>query len=318
MAPVPPSRTVSVIVPVYNSAPTLRELVERIGAVLQPLVSQFEIILVNDASRDTSWTVIEGLSRANPHVHGIDLARNQGQHNALLCGFRAAKYDVIVTLDDDLQHRPEEIVSLLEKLEDGYDVVYGARKATGHGLLRNVASRITKLALRTAMGAETAETLSPFRALRTPVRNAFAGYHGPYVNIDVLLTWATSRFGSVQVTHASRESGASNYTIRLLLRHTFNMVTGFSTMPLRIASLLGFVFTVFGMLVLAFVVIRYAVAGGVAPGFSFLASIIAIFSGAQLFALGMIGEYLARMHFRLMDQPAYVIRGTTTPEGIVN
>lgn len=313
MAPVPTGRTVSVVVPVYNSAATLAVLVGRLSAALQPLISEFEIVLVNDASRDHSWSVIEQLSIAEPRVRGIDLAKNQGQHNALLCGFRAARFDVIVTLDDDLQHRPEEIVRLLEKLEDGYDVVYGARKAEGHGLLRNVASRITKIALQTAMGAETAETLSPFRALRTSVRNAFASYHGPYVNIDVLLTWGTSRFGAVSVTHAQREKGASNYTVRLLLRHALNMVTGFSTMPLKMASLMGFVFTGFGMLVLAFVLVRYTISGGGTPGFPFLASIIAIFSGAQLFAIGMIGEYLARMHFRLMDQPAYVVRGTTMP-----
>jgi glycosyltransferase involved in cell wall biosynthesis len=313
VAPIQPSKTVSAIVPVYNSAATLAVLVDRLGASLRPLVSDFEIVLVNDASRDDSWSVIEQLSRCNPRVRGIDLARNQGQHNALLCGFRAARFEIIVTLDDDLQHRPEEIARLLEKLEDGYDVVYGARKAEGHGLLRNVASRITKIALQTAMGAETAETLSPFRAVRASVCRAFASYQGPYVNIDVLLTWGTTRFGAVQVTHAQRETGASNYTVRLLLRHALNMITGFSTLPLKLASLMGFVFTAFGMLVLAFVLIRYVISGGGTPGFPFLASIIAIFSGAQLFALGMIGEYLARMHFRLMDQPAYVVRGTTLP-----
>ena len=313
MAPVPPGRTVSVVVPVFNSAATLPRLVDRISRVLHPAVAHFEVILVNDASRDASWSVIEEISRANPTVRGIDLARNQGQHNALLCGFRAARFEVIVTLDDDLQQFPEEIMRLLEKLEEGHDVVYGARTEEKHGLLRNLAGRITKLALQTAMGAETARTLSPFRAVRTSVREAFAGYHGPYVNIDVLLTWGTSRFSSVQVTHAARETGVSNYTVRMLARHAFNMITGFSTMPLKAASLMGFVFTIFGMLVLAFVLVRYAVAGGSAPGFPFLASIIAIFSGAQLFAIGMIGEYLARMHFRLMDRPAYVIRGTTAP-----
>ena len=319
VAPVPPSRAVSVVVPVYNSAHTLPVLVTRLGAALQPLLSDFEIVLVNDASSDSSWNVIENLSLTNSRVRGIDLARNQGQHNALLCGFRAARFDVIVTLDDDLQHLPEEITRLLEKLEDGYDVVYGAGKAKGHGLLRKVASRLTKIALQTAMGAETAETIGPFRAIRTSVRNAFAEYHGPYVNIDVLLTWGTSRFSSVQVTHASREVGESNYTVRLLLRHALNMITGFSTLPLKLASLMGFAFTVFGMLVLIFVLVRYAISGGAtAPGFAFLASTIAIFSGAQLFAIGMIGEYLARMHFRLMDQPAYVVRRTTMPERIVD
>ena len=313
MAPVPPSRTVSVVVPVYNSAPTLRGLVDRVSTVLMPAVSAFEIILVNDASRDDSWSIIEEITKSNPRARGIDLARNQGQHNALLCGFRAARFDVIVTIDDDLQQLPEEMIRLLERLEDGFDVVYGARRAEQHGLLRNIAARITKIVLQTAMGAETAKSLSPFRAVRAYVRDAFAEYHGPYVNIDVLLTWGTSRFDAVQVTHAKREAGLSNYTLRLLARHAFNMVTGFTTLPLKVASLMGFVFTAFGMFVLAFVLIRYAMTGGGTPGFPFLASIIAIFSGAQLFAIGVIGEYLARMHFRLMDRPAYVVRRTTRP-----
>lgn len=299
--------------PVYNSARVLGELVDRIGAALGRIVSEYEVILVNDASRDESWSVIERLSLASGRVRGIDLARNAGQHNAVLCGFRAARHDVIVTLDDDLQQAPEETVRLLEKLEEGYDVVYGAREQERHGLFRNVAARVTKVVLQAGMGAETAKSLSPFRAVRRPVRDAFADYHGPYVNIDVLLTWGTSRFAAVAVSHAKRETGDSNYTLRLLARHAFNMITGFSAMPLRIASLMGFVFTAFGMLVLAFVLIRYAIDGGSPPGFPFLASIIAIFSGAQLFALGMIGEYIARMHFRLMDRPAYIVRRVTAP-----
>ena len=311
MAPIPPNRTISVIVAVYNSADILPAVVQRLCATLAQVVSTFELILVNDASRDASWQVIEDLSRVNGDVRGIDLARNQGQHNALLCGIRAARYDVIVTIDDDLQQIPEETIRLLEKLEDGYDVVHGARKQERHGVMRNLASRIVKMALKSAMGAETASHISPFRAVRTFVRDAFANYHGPYVNIDVLLTWGTSRFAAVEVQHASRTAGVSNYTVHMLIRHAFNMITGFSTMPLKIASFLGFTFTVFGFLVLTLVLVRYLVQGGSPPGFPFLASIVAIFSGVQLFALGVIGEYLARMHFRLMDRPPYVVRRMT-------
>lgn len=311
MAPVPPTRTVSVVVSVYESASLLAVVVQRLIAVLEPVVRTFEIILVNDGSRDSSWDVIDDLSRRDTRVRGIDLARNQGQHNAQLCGFRAARYDVIVTIDDDLQQLPEEVIRLLEKYEDGYDVVYGTRGDSQHGLLRWTAARITKLALQNMMGAEIAATLSPFRAVRTSIREAFATFHGPYVNIDVLLTWGTSRFASVPITHAPREKGTSHYTLHLLARHAFNMITGFSTLPLKLASLMGFAFTGFGALVLAFVLIRYLVQGGAPQGFPFLASIIAIFSGAQLLALGMIGEYLARMHFRLMDRPTYVVRRVT-------
>jgi undecaprenyl-phosphate 4-deoxy-4-formamido-L-arabinose transferase len=158
------------------------------------------------------------------------------------------------------------------------------------------------------MGAETARKVSAFRAFRSEVRHAFANYDGPFVSIDVLLTWGTARFATVPVRHDSRRIGTSNYTCRKLVTHALNMMTGFSVLPLQLASLLGFGFTLFGLLVLVYVMGRYLIEGGSVPGFPFLASIIAIFSGAQLFALGIIGEYLARMHFRMMETPAYTVR----------
>jgi undecaprenyl-phosphate 4-deoxy-4-formamido-L-arabinose transferase len=237
--------------------------------------------------------------------------RNYGQHNALLCGIRAARGDLIVTMDDDLQHQPEEIPRLLARLDEGFDVVYGAPKVEQNGLLRALASRITRLALRAAVGSEVAKNVSAFRVLHTQLREAFANYQSPFVSIDVLLTWATTRFGATTVVFRPRHSGPSNYTFAKLVRHAFNMMTGFSTAPLQLASLIGFGCTLFGVCVLIYVVGRYLIEGSV-PGFPFLASIIAIFSGAQLFALGVIGEYLARMHFRSMERPAYVIGATTS------
>jgi glycosyltransferase involved in cell wall biosynthesis len=231
-----------------------------------------------------------------------------GQHNALLCGIRAARFDTIVTMDDDLQHPPEDLPKLLAKIEEGFDVVYGTPEEEQHGLLRDVASMITKIALQSAMGAETARVVSAWRAFRAQLRDAFADYHGPFVSIDVLLTWGTTRFSSVRVRHNPRTVGNSNYNFRKLVRHAMNMMTGFSVLPLQLASIIGFFFTLFGIGVLVYVVGRYFISGASVAGFPFLASIIAIFSGAQLFALGIIGEYLARMHFRTMDKPTYTIR----------
>ncbi|HEX6512897.1 MAG TPA: glycosyltransferase, partial [Chloroflexota bacterium] len=155
---------------------------------------------------------------------------------------------------------------------------------------------------------EAARHVGPFRAFRTHLRQAFHDYSGPYVNIDVLLSWATERFGAVSVPHHVRRSGKSSYGFGKLLRHAFNMITGFSSLPLQLASFVGFVFTVFGGVILVMVVTRALVQGVTVPGFPFLASIIAIFSGAQMFALGMIGEYLSRMHFKLMEMPSYTVR----------
>jgi undecaprenyl-phosphate 4-deoxy-4-formamido-L-arabinose transferase len=197
-------------------------------------------------------------------------------------------------------------------MEEGFDVVYGTPEEEQHGLMRDVASMITKIALQSAMGAETARVVSAWRVFRTQLRDAFADYHGPFVSIDVLLTWGTTRFGSVRVRYDPRTIGKSNYNFRKLVRHAMNMMTGFSVLPLQLASIIGFFFTLFGIGVLVYVLGRYFISGTSVAGFPFLASIIAIFSGAQLFALGIIGEYLARMHFRTMDKPTYAVRQTTT------
>ena len=161
------------------------------------------------------------------------------------------------------------------------------------------------------MGAKTAQSVSAFRAFHTQLREAFADYRGPFVSIDVLLTWATHRFAVVDVRHEARRTGVSHYTIRKLLVHALNMITGFSTLPLQLSTLVGFTSTLFGLIVLVFVLARHFIEPGAPPGFAFLASVMAIFSGAQLFALGTIGEYLARMHFRVMERPAYVVRGNS-------
>lgn len=307
----PKVHRISVVVPVYNSSSLLPKLVKELEAVLPDCSTGFEIILVNDASRDQSWEVISELSKSHQRVRGINLMRNVGQHNALLCGIRAAECEIIVTIDDDLQNPPAEITRLLEKLDEGFDVIYGFPEREQHGLLRNLASRMTKLVLQNAMGTDIARKISSFRVFRTQVREAFHQYRGPFVSIDVLLTWGTTRFSALQVRHVPREEGASGYSLYSLVVHALNMMTGFSVLPLQIASFTGFIFTVFGLVTLAFVIGRYMIQGSPVPGFPFLASIVAIFSGAQLFALGIIGEYLARMHFRMMDRPTYTIRSTT-------
>jgi glycosyltransferase involved in cell wall biosynthesis len=308
------SRELSIVIPVYNSAEILPELIDRLEAVLAG-VAPFEVILVNDGSADASWPVVERLAAGHPRVRGVDLMRNYGQHNALLCGIRLASGERIVTMDDDLQHPPEEIPKLLAALAPGVDVVYGTPEREQHGFFRDLASRLTKEVLKGTMGAgaKTAPEVSAFRAFRAELRQVFEGYANPFVSIDVLLTWATRRFAAVAVRHDPRRSGLSNYTLGMLVRHTVNMVTGFSVRPLKLASLIGFAATLFGLGVLVYVVGRYLIEGTSVPGFPFLASVIAIFSGAQLFTLGILGEYLARMHTRLMSKPIYAVRSVTPP-----
>ena len=305
-------QSLAVVIPVYNGAATLPALIDRLVPVVRATGAPYEIILVNDGSRDTSWATIEALSARHPEIRGIDLMRNYGQHNALLCGIRASRHDVIVTMDDDLQQPPEEIPRLLAKLAEGHDVVYGTPEQDPHGVWRNIGSRLAKAALATATGGAVAPMVSAFRAFRRTVKPAFEEYRSPLLSIDVLLTWATTNFAAVPVRSDRRQSGGSNYRFRSLARHAMNLMTGFSLIPLQLATLVGFAFTLFGLGVLAFVVGRFLLSGTTVAGFPFLASIVAIFSGAQLFALGILGEYLGRMHMRTMDRPAYIVRTATT------
>jgi glycosyltransferase involved in cell wall biosynthesis len=306
----------SVVIPAYNSELTLERVVDGVRATLHRRQLSVEFILVDDGSRDGTWTVIDRLARGNPDVRGVRLRRNFGQHSALLAGVRLARGAAILTMDDDLQHPPEEIEKLLDAFSERWDVVYGFPMNLPHSLFRNGFSWLTKLALQKAMGAETARHASAFRLLRTPLRDAFAHYRGSYVSLDVLLTWGTDRFTWIEVEHRPRTIGRSNYDFRRLAAHALTMITGFSTLPLRMASILGLGFTGFGALVLLWVVGRYFIQGGAVPGFPFLASTIAIFSGAQLFALGIIGEYLARVHVRSLGRPAYVVRETVDWQGV--
>ncbi len=214
-------------------------------------------------------------------------------------------------MDDDLQNPPEEIPRLLLKFNEGYDAVYGTPQRESHGFLRNVASQMTKMVLQRSMGAATASNISAYRVFRARLRDAFAEYRGAFVSIDVLLTWGGTRFTSIPVKNDVRSIGVSNYTLYKLISHAMNMMTGFSAAPLQMASLLGFLFTVVGGITFLYIIGSYLIRGSPVQGFPFLASAIAVFSGAQLFALGIIGEYLARIHARTLDRPSYAIDSAT-------
>lgn len=302
------TESLSIVIPVYNSEPGLDLLISRLVNVLPSCASDFEIILVNDNSRDKSWLKIAELSSKVSAVRGINLSNNFGQHHALLCGIRHARKEIVITLDDDLQNPPEEIPKLLSKYREGFDVVYGDTPTRAHTFLRRLGSKTIRLALKAAMKRDIAAHVSPFRVFRTSLRDAFSNYDSNFVIIDVLLSWSTSSFAYVDVQHDKRHQGVSNYNIRKLIVFAVNMFTGFSTLPLRIASYLGFFLTFFGVFLLVYVVAAYMVYGGGVPGFPFLAATLTIFSGAQLFALGIIGEYLAKIYFGQMKKPVYVVK----------
>lgn len=301
----------TVVIPVYRSESILPGLLARLEKVLPAIANNYEVIMVCDGSPDDSWETIKTLAKTYTYLKGINLRKNYGQHNAILVGIREAKYEIIVTMDDDLQHPPEEIHKLLKKLDEGHDVVYGTPEHLQHSALRNASSVVTKFVVQHSMGYENASKINAFRAFRTELREAFSNYRDKFISIDILLTWGTNNFSSVVVQHNERYSGISGYSLRKLLFHAVNLITSFSSLPLQIASIIGFVFMSLGMLILIYILINYINTGGSVPGFTFVSSMIAIFSGVQLFSLGVIGEYLSRIHFRSMGQPYAFIKEKT-------
>ena len=299
---------ISVVIPCYRTPGTLdrvcRELAEHVG----PLTDELELVLVDDGSPDDTWERIVEAVDNHDWVRGLRLSRNYGQHNALLAGLRAASHPIIITMDDDLQNPPSEVAGMLAALDDGVDLVYGTPAAEPQSRFRNLASVTTKRLMGKLLGPEVNDKMSAFRVFRSRLLSGSARSNDPYVSIDVLLSWATTKVAVVEVDFARREEGTSGYTLSKLVRHAFNMVTGYSTRPLRAVSALGFVISSFGFALLAYVLARFVIEPTDVEGFTFLAAAISLFSGVQLLSLGVVGEYLARMHFRTMGRPAYAVR----------
>ena len=302
---------ISVVIPCYRSSRTLPELIERLMPVLESIAERYEIILVVDGSPDDTWEVARALAADVPTVEAIRLSRNYGQHSAILAGVRAARFDTIITMDDDLQHRPEEIPALIDAFTPDLDLVYGVPLEEEHGFVRSFASRSVKAAMTRGLGISNARSISAFRVFRTRLRQGFVALDGPHVSLDVALSWTTTRVGSTTVRMDARAEGRSNYSFRQLLRHAADMLLGYSTAPLRLVGYLGLVCGTLGVVLLTMVLWQFFTGATTVQGFTTLASMVAVFSGAQMIAIGIVGEYVARVHMKNMGRPTYVIRERT-------
>lgn len=307
--------SVSVVIPVYRSTESLHPLVIRLEEAL--VGREFEIILVDDGSPAATWGIAADLAMTHTSVRAIRLGRNFGQHNALIAGIHSARHAVIVTMDDDLQNPPEEVPRLLAALGPSVDVVYGVSSNVAQTAWRRFGSSLARRII-SRLGAVNVTQMSSFRVIRRDLRESFPEDLGPSVSLDAMLSWVTERFETIEVEHVDRQDGKSNYSASRLVRFALDVTTGYSAVPLQIALTLGLATAAFGVAVLAYVLIRFAVSGTSVAGFPFLASIIAIFSGVQLLTLGVIGEYLARMHFRIMRKPTYVIAEIVPPRNEIS
>lgn len=299
---------ISVVVPVYRSATTLRQLVDSLLPVLDAMEKPYEIIFVDDGSPDESWNVLSELQAKHPEkISAIQLMRNFGQHNALMCGFRHARGRFVITMDDDLQHPPREIPKLIKAMQEGdYDVVYGRYSEKKHEKWRNFGSRTLNAFFCFVFDLKI--QITSFRVIRKEAIDCILSYNLNFTVVDGLLAWNTRRIGSTLVEHEPRHEGRSGYSFLRLLGLALNLFTNFSLLPLQVVSMLGVVSAATGLLIGLYYFICFLVGRIDVPGYA--STIVAIFmlGGCQLLSLGIMGEYLGRLHLNVNRKPQYAER----------
>lgn len=312
-APAGPHSSISVVIPVFCPGPGLDTLARQLPASLAKLSGSYEIVLVEDGGEAQGWDGVRRFRAGSPeHVTAIRLMRNFGQHNALMCGLRHARGDYIITMDDDGQHPPEEIPKLIRAIEEtGADVVYGVPKSRNHAPWRNLGSWLVtgfyKLVFRTRV------TPSAFRIMRREVVDAILNYDLNYTYIDGLLAWNTDRIAQVEVEHRPRQNGRSGYSLGKLLTLALNLFTNFSLLPLQLVSLVGFVVALFGLVTGAYYLGLYLSGKIEVPGYASTIVAVLVLGGVQLLSLGIMGEYLGRVHLNINRKPQYTIRTILGP-----
>lgn len=300
---------VSVVIPCYKSEKTIRNVVEEIDQTFSKQSKyEYELVLVNDSSPDTTMEVIRSICREKHNVKGINLAKNFGQHSALMAGFRCVKGDYIVCLDDDGQTPASEVFKLLDGLTETVDVVYASYEEKKHNKFRNFGSKVNSMMLNKFLGKPHDLYISSYFATKKFVIESMLTYENPYPYVIGLVLQTTNKIINVPVNHRNRIEGNSGYTINKLLSLWLNGFTSFSVKPLRIATVCGFVFAVFGFLYAIYVIINKLLDPTVPTGWSSIIATLFFSNGIILIVLGLIGEYIGRIFISLNNSPQYVIK----------
>ena len=306
-------RMISYVIPCYRSEKTIKLVVEEIVQLMnEHKEDEYEIILVNDSSPDDVWKVITELSSINDNIIGIDLAKNFGQHAALLTGYNYANGDVIVSLDDDGQIAVEDTYKLVDRLYEGYDVVYGRYHEQMHSKFRNMGTKMSRWMSEQMIGVPKTLVGSSFFVARKFIIKEMIRYPNAYVFLPGLVFRATDKVDCVYVGHRKREIGRSGYTFSKLVSLWINGATTFSIKPLRLSTLLGFLTAITGLICSIVVVVKKILYPDVMEGWSSLMAVTLILCGMILIVLGMLGEYVGRLYMSSNHEPQYVIRQTTT------
>jgi len=304
---------ISVVIPVYKAENSLRELYERLTASLTKIADNYEILFIEDCGTDNSWDIIVELAKQDKRVHGFKLTRNFGQHAATICGFSKASGRWIITMDDDLEQNPDDIPLLYSKTKEGYDLVYGIYSQRTHSFWRNATSAIAKRLFRLAIPNLNYEYTS-FRIIRRDIATKLADFDSPFPFIDGYLSWLTNNYAFVEVEHGKRLDGKSNYSFRKLVLHMMNIFVTFSDLPLRIASWIGLVTSLVGLLGLIIIITQRLIGQITVSGYTSLMVLVTFFFVLQMLLLGCIGEYLGRINFKSSKKPLYLVGKQTESE----
>jgi glycosyltransferase involved in cell wall biosynthesis len=299
-------KDISIVIPVYNSEKTIGTLVRRLYAVLEGRYA-FEIILVNDGSVDGSPEVLVELCNSLEHVMAINLSRNFGEHNAVMAGLNHARGEYVVTMDDDLQNPPEEVLKLIGEAGKGFDVVYGKYPVKNHSILRNIGSEINDLMVSLVIGKPAGLRLTSFRIMKRYMVREMIRYNAPYTYLDGMILRITGSIGTVTVEHKERGFGRSNYTFRKLVALWHNGMTNFSISPLRVSTIFGMTIII-GVILSSLMEIFEDMLGWTLPWWTPVALFLIFMIGLQMIFIGTLGEYIGRMFMAQNTTPQYVVR----------
>ncbi len=307
------SCNLSIVVPVYRSAAILPRLIEHISAEMHKagLTENFELLLVNDASPDNSWQVICSLAKIHPFIKGISLRRNFGQHNAIMAGLNHVRGDIVILMDDDLQHPPQAIGDMVRALKDGYDVCYTRYLNRQHASWKKLGSQFNDWVATRLLNKPKGLYLSSFKAIRREIADEIVKYDGPYAYVDGLILDATRSITTVDIEHQARDEGEGNYNLRRSLSLWLKMATSFSVVPLRLATFIGLVLAALSAVMIIFVIVQKILHPELPAGWSSLMATVLFIGGIQMLFIGLIGEYLGRSYLKLNRKPQFVIGSTT-------
>ena len=298
----------SVVVPVYNSEDSLYELCQRISQVFNGMGKTYEIILVDDSSADNSWQIMKERKKNDEHIKIIQLMRNFGQHNAVICGFHHVTGKYVITMDDDLQNPPEEIPKLRNKILEGYDVVIGAQEVKQDSIFKNLGSFFIRYLNTKIFNKPKDLKLSSFRIMTRAVVDEIKVLKTPYPYISGMMLSLTRNLTNVTVKHDKRKYGSSTYTIKKLIELAFNLIINYSSLPLKFLTFIGITVSAASFCMGLYFILKKLIIGIPVPGWTSVIFLLSFFNGLLLIILSIIGEYLARIINEVSNKQQFVIR----------